>query len=63
MRLDELHSKQPKARKKRVWDTDEHLGKHKSRWHNKYVSKAKPYGWSKTGTYHGQSEGYKDHII
>jgi len=64
MKLNELHeSNQPKARMKHVWNQDEHVGKTKSRWYTGKPSKAKPYGWSKTGTFHGQSEGYDDHIM
>ncbi len=61
MKLDELH-KQPKAVMKQVWQTDEHQGKGKKRWHNKYHKKATQYRWPKT-TYHGQSEGYDEHIL
>jgi len=62
MKLKQLHRGQPIAKKKKVWDKDEHLGRFKSRWYNK-SAKTKPYNWSKTGTFHGQSEGYNDHII
>lgn len=64
MQLSELHQRKPKARMKKVWNKDEHLGKHKDRWYNSsYASKSEPYKWSKSGSFHGQSEGYKDHII
>ena len=56
-----LHEGQPKARMKRVWNKDEHVGKHPHQWYNKSV-KGAGYNWSK-GAFHGQSEGYKSHII
>jgi hypothetical protein len=62
MKASDLHRRQPRSRKKKVWDTDEHVGRHKKSWYTGAVQ-AKPYGWSKTGTFNGQSEGYADHII
>jgi len=63
MHLNELYLKQPKARKKKVWDTDEHQGKNRPKWYTARSKDTKPYRWSNTGTFHGQSEGYEDHII
>lgn len=61
MKLKNLHESRPKARMKKVWNKDEHLGKNVGGTYA--AGKPKPYNWSKTGTFHGQSEGYKEHII
>ncbi|MDP6587002.1 MAG: hypothetical protein QF535_20280 [Anaerolineales bacterium] len=64
MKIDELHeATQPQARMKHVWNRDEHVGKTKNRWYTGKPTKAKAYGWSKSGTFRGQSEGYDDHIM
>jgi len=63
MKLDNLHRDQPKAQKRNVIDFDEHLGQHPNRWHNTYAKDSKPYGWSKTGVFKGQSEAYDEHIL
>ena len=56
--LYEEYLHQPKSRKKKVWDVDEHVGKNTDKQAN-----SDAYSWSKTGVFKGQSEGYDEHII
>jgi len=60
MKLTMLHEDlgQPKAKKKKVWDVDEHVGRGTDK-----QAQRDAYHWSKTGVFSGQSEGYEEHII
>ena len=62
MKLNELHLKQPKAQMKQVWQTDEHQGQSKGRWHNKYEKKAQQYKWPPQ-PFKGKAVEYDSHIL
>lgn len=62
MKLQQIHRDQPKATKHKVWDVDEHQGKTQNRWYTGNPRAASQYKWPKT-TFHGQSEGYEEHIL
>jgi hypothetical protein len=67
MKLSHLHEdeglkRQAKARKKKVWDVDEHQGAGKKCKEGNAVRKAPTYTWPKK-SFHGQSEGHAAHIL
>ena len=64
MKLLELHEElgQPKARKKKVWDADEHQGKKKKVKEGNAIKSAPTYTWPRT-TFHGQAQGHAEHIL
>ena len=59
MKLSTIHKSQPKARKKLVWDADEHQGREGP--HGTAAPDSKPYQWPRH-IYNGAT-GHAEHIL